>query len=147
MLLCEKVFNLWLLSSADNLGKQFVSRTGPTECRSWSGSKPFDTLMVILKEFGWFWECLRPSHRFPKEPNFEFRNPLAQLHIHVYHIPKFQNNPFSGYWELVQTKFGWKEEEIERNQCLPTSFGRLNYPVGKDLKVPPKAIFFLFVDL
>ena len=34
-------------------------------------------------------------------------NPLTKLHIHIYHIPKFQNNPSSGYWELIWTKFGW----------------------------------------
>ena len=39
------------LSSADNLCKQFGPRSGPTECRSWSGSKLFDTLIVFLKEF------------------------------------------------------------------------------------------------
>ena len=38
------------LSSADNLCKQFVPRSGPTKCRAWSGSKLFDTLMVFRKE-------------------------------------------------------------------------------------------------
>ena len=33
------------------LYKQFGPTTGPTECQSWSGSKPFDTLIVFLKEF------------------------------------------------------------------------------------------------
>ena len=40
-----------LVSSADNLCKQFGSRSGPTKCRAWSGSKLFDTLMIFLKEF------------------------------------------------------------------------------------------------
>ena len=39
-----------ILPSAENLCKQFGPRSGPTECRSWSGSKPFDTLIVFLKE-------------------------------------------------------------------------------------------------
>ena len=39
------------LSSADNLCKQFVPRTGPTKCWALSGSKLFDTLIVFLKEF------------------------------------------------------------------------------------------------
>ena len=30
----------------------------------------------------------------------------AQLRIHFYHIIKFQNNPSSGYRDLVRTKFG-----------------------------------------
>ena len=30
---------------------RFGPRSGPTQCRSWSGSKPFDTLIVFLKEF------------------------------------------------------------------------------------------------
>ena len=33
-----------LVSSADNLCKQFGSRSGPTKRRSWSGSKQFDTV-------------------------------------------------------------------------------------------------------
>ena len=56
----------------------------------------------------------------------------------IYHIPKFQTNPSSGYWELVRTKFGQKEKEKEveeeerrgRNRTKPESllisFGRLN---------------------
>ena len=39
------------LSSADNLYKQFGSRSGLTELRPGSGSNPSDTLIVILKEF------------------------------------------------------------------------------------------------
>ena len=39
------------LSSSDNLCKQFGPRSGPTECRSLSGSKLFDTLIVFLKDF------------------------------------------------------------------------------------------------
>ena len=38
------------LSSADSLYKQFGPRSGPTERRSRSRSKPFDTLIVFLKE-------------------------------------------------------------------------------------------------
>ena len=40
-----------LLSSADNLCKQFVSRSGPTKPRAWYGSNLFDTQIVFLKEF------------------------------------------------------------------------------------------------
>ena len=39
------------LSFADNLCKQFVPKSAPTKCRTWSGSKLFDTLMVFLKYF------------------------------------------------------------------------------------------------
>ena len=56
-----QIFKFWMspilsllvmtLSSADNLCKQFGPRSGPTECRSRFGSKPFDTLTVFLKEF------------------------------------------------------------------------------------------------
>ena len=31
--------------------KQFVPRSGPTECQARSGSKLFETLIVFLKEF------------------------------------------------------------------------------------------------
>ena len=34
---------------ADNLCKQFGPRSGPTTCRAWSGSKLFDTQMVLKK--------------------------------------------------------------------------------------------------
>ena len=40
-----------LVSSADNICKQFGPRSGPTEHWAWSGSKPFDTQIVFLKEF------------------------------------------------------------------------------------------------
>ena len=40
-----------LVSSVDNLCKQFGPRSGLTTCRAWSGFKLFDTLMVFLKEF------------------------------------------------------------------------------------------------
>ena len=39
-----------VLPSADKLWKQFRSRSGQTECRSWSGSKLFHTLMVCMVE-------------------------------------------------------------------------------------------------
>ena len=43
---------LWrLLSSTDNLCKQFGCRSGPTKRWAWSGSKLCDTLMVLLKDF------------------------------------------------------------------------------------------------
>ena len=38
-----------LVSSANNLCKQFGPRSGPTICRAWSGSKLFDTLTVFKK--------------------------------------------------------------------------------------------------
>ena len=40
-----------LVLSADNLGKQFGPRSGPTKRRVWSGFKLFDTLKILLKEF------------------------------------------------------------------------------------------------
>ena len=42
--------NIYLqVFSADNFRKQFGPRSGPTKCRAWSGSKLFDTLMVLEK--------------------------------------------------------------------------------------------------
>ena len=38
-----------LLLSADNLCKQFGPKSGLTKCRAWSGSKLFETLMVLKK--------------------------------------------------------------------------------------------------
>ena len=40
-----------LVSSTGNFCKQFGPRSGPTKCRARSGSKLFDTLMVLLKVF------------------------------------------------------------------------------------------------
>ena len=40
-----------LVSSAENLCKQFVPRPGPTKCPACSGSKLFDTRMVFPKEY------------------------------------------------------------------------------------------------
>ena len=45
--------NFCCLLIRDNLCKQFGPRSGPTTCRSWSGSKPFDILIELLKEFCW----------------------------------------------------------------------------------------------
>ena len=39
------------LSSVDKLCKLFEPTSELTKCQSWSGSKSFDTLIVILKEF------------------------------------------------------------------------------------------------
>ena len=35
-----------ILSSADNLSKQFGSRSGPPWCQAWSGPKLFDSLLI-----------------------------------------------------------------------------------------------------
>ena len=43
--------SLLLVSSADNLCRQFGSRSGPTIRLAWSGPKLFDTMMVFSKEF------------------------------------------------------------------------------------------------
>ena len=42
----------WLSSSDVNLCKQFKPRLGPTEHRSWSDTKPFDTDSVLGEFFG-----------------------------------------------------------------------------------------------
>ena len=41
------VFNFLPAMSADNLCKQFGPRSGPTKCWAWSGSKLFDSRMVM----------------------------------------------------------------------------------------------------
>ena len=47
-IICSRNITLYLLvSSADNLCKQFGPRPGPTSCRARPGSKLFDTLMVL----------------------------------------------------------------------------------------------------
>ena len=61
---------------------------------------------IVGTNFGWFWARLWASLRVQ---HFQYWKPVAELYIHTYHIPKFQNNPFSGYWDLVwKIKGGWK---------------------------------------
>ena len=50
----------------DNLCKQFGPRAGPTKCRAWSGSKLFDTWIVLeksriqrVKMAHWVWRNIR----------------------------------------------------------------------------------------
>ena len=43
--------SLLLVSSANKICKLFGLRSGLTKCWAWSGSKLFDTLIVLLKEF------------------------------------------------------------------------------------------------
>ena len=45
------LYLLYIVPSADYLRKQFGPGSGPTKRRSWSGFKPFDTLIEILKGF------------------------------------------------------------------------------------------------
>ena len=49
-----------LVSSADNICKQFGLSSDPTRRRAWYGSKLFDTQIVFLKDFffekSWFWK-------------------------------------------------------------------------------------------
>ena len=51
---------LYLVSSAGNIHKQFGSRSGPTFCRAWSGSKLFETDGIPKRVFqkSWFWKKL-----------------------------------------------------------------------------------------
>ena len=42
---------MFLCDDVAGLCKQFVFISGPTFRRSWSGSKPLDTLIVFLKDF------------------------------------------------------------------------------------------------
>ena len=46
----ESLLVLSLLGATTNHSNQFGLRSGPTECRSRSRSKQFDTLIVFLKE-------------------------------------------------------------------------------------------------
>ena len=78
------VLNLCLLvSSADNLCKQFGPRSGLTKRRAWSGSNLFDTQMVFLNEFfknKWFWKNQQTTKKHAKLPprgqrvNLHFEN-------------------------------------------------------------------------
>ena len=73
-----------LLSSADNLCKQFGSRSGPTKCWAWSGSKLFDTLLIYLKEY---------FDSF----NYEKKNQQTAKHVQ---LPSF-------IWVIIMVSFVW----------------------------------------
>ena len=66
-----------LVSSVDNLCKQFGSRSGPTKCRAWSGSKLFDTdgipEKMIMKKI---------SRRPKKIKNYPVGKELKESAIH-----------------------------------------------------------------
>ena len=75
---CALKFNI-LVSFADNLCKQFGSRTSLTKCQAWSGSKLFDTLngiserlilqKLILKKSS------KPQKKHEKLPSRQIVNP------------------------------------------------------------------------
>ena len=67
------------LSSADNLCKQFGLRSGPTQCRSWSRSKLFDSLIVFLKEFLKKVGRRQKNHKKIYPACKELRNLIAKL--------------------------------------------------------------------
>ena len=49
---CIEIINTFLACCIlDTLSKQFGLRSGPTKHLAWLGSKLFDTLMVLLKDF------------------------------------------------------------------------------------------------
>ena len=51
-----------------NLCKQFRPRSGPTECRSWSGSKPFGHSECVLERIfwkSWFWKDNKNMENYP----------------------------------------------------------------------------------
>ena len=73
---------------------------------------------IIWTKFGQIFAC--PLGTFWIQV-FEIWKPFPQLHIHVYNIPKFQNNPSNGNWELVWTKFGLKEEVEQEGHDGPVS--------------------------
>ena len=59
-----------LVLSVNNFCKQFGPRSGPTKRRTWSGSKPCDTLMVFLKYF--FSKNLTLKKKHAKLPSRQF---------------------------------------------------------------------------
>ena len=66
----------WLLLSADNLCKQYGSRSGPTELRSWSGSKPFDTDSFLERTFWKKFNLKKVNrrHKHAKLPSMQIVN-------------------------------------------------------------------------
>ena len=70
------------VSSADNLGKQFGPRSGPTIHRARSGSKLFDILIVFLKEFFWkinFEKNQQTTKKHEKLPSMQWVKLLNDL--------------------------------------------------------------------
>ena len=62
---------------------------------------------MVQTKFRRFWARPWASLRFR---HFKFWNPIANLHIHIYHALKYHYHLSNGYQELVWTKFGRKEK-------------------------------------
>ena len=80
------------VTSADNLGKQFGPRSGPTSRRAWSGSKLFDILMVFLKEFfqkNNFEKNQQTTKKHEKLPSRQWVNQVWLYLLQM--IPRLQN--------------------------------------------------------
>ena len=84
---CNTPLTLSLLvstsASADNLNKYFGIRSGPTECPSWSGSKPFDTLILFLQDFFEKFNFVKVSRQHQKReklPSMQKVNPSSANH-------------------------------------------------------------------
>ena len=129
------------MSSADNLGKQFGPRSGPTNRRAWSGSKLFDILMVFLKEFFQKVDFEKnqqttkkheklPSRQWVKlwktQMNF-FQNLFNLSSHHHLSADQFPACSCPSVWDILYTKFNYdyfKQREIiwTRKKYVSTFF-------------------------
>ena len=104
-----------LVSSADNLCKQFEPRPGPTKLRARSGSKLFDTLMVFLKEF--FEKVdFEKSQRTTKEPE---------------KLPRMQRDKYDDFSIVVQYSCIYMYKATAVCLFCQTDFPIIAFQIGK----------------
>ena len=123
---------------ADNLCKQFGFRSGPTKCRAWSGSKLFDTLMVLLKEFFEKVEFEKNQQTTKKHAKLPSRQRVGLLEPSADNLCKqlgFRSGPtkcrtWSGskLFDTLMVLLNFLKKLI-----LKIISRRQNYPVGKEL--------------
>ena len=85
--------SIFVICSAVNLCKQFGPRSRPTECRSWSGSKAFDTLIVFLFFFLFFFFkklILRKVSRGQQKHEKLHSRPRVKILNHIMILQKSQ---------------------------------------------------------
>ena len=80
-----------LEASADIFCKQFGTRSGLTKCRSWPGSKLFDTLMVFLKEFFEKVDFEKNQQRQKKSLRTEFNREHNFLSLDIEEYELYEN--------------------------------------------------------
>ena len=115
-----------LVSSADNLLKQFGHKSGQTECLAWSWSKLFEPLWSLQKKFLKTLFCKKPADGNFVDPLMVFLSELFEKH-------EFEKNQQT---TILLTHWWWfwknslKSLILKKNQ--QTTIFWKNYPACKE---------------